>query len=280
MNIFKTSKVIERINQMIDNAMEGKPVENGFDESKMSALETKMATFLAMNSSTKIQLEEEKNRINSLISDISHQTKTPLANILIYSQLLQESNLSQTDKDCLDALTQQTEKLNFLIGSLVKTSRLEAGIITVNAKNQPLRYMLNNAVLQAQQSAKSKNITLNFEGTSLSASFDLKWATEAIYNIIDNALKYTHAGGSVSIKVIAYELFVRIDICDTGIGISEDEIAQIFTRFYRSPLVSDIVGVGIGLYLAREIISLQGGYIKVTSKPKEGSTFSIFLPKE
>lgn len=107
----------------------------------------------------------------------------------------------------------------------------------------------------------------------------MKWTLEAVSNIVDNAIKYTPSGGSVTICSQEYEMFVCIRIADTGIGMSEEETAKIFTRFYRSSEVSDERGVGIGLYLAREIIAKEGGYIKVSSKKGEGSVFSVFLPK-
>jgi len=278
MNIWKTNKVIERLNKMVDNAIEGKSIENGFDESKMSALETKLSHFLASNNATKSQLADEKSKINQLISDISHQTKTPLANILLYTQLLSEGDLSLQDQSNVKALMEQAEKLNFLISSLVKTSRLETGIISVTPKRENLSQLLDMVSAQGKPKARKKNILLSIEKTDICACFDLKWTAEALYNIVDNAIKYTPDGGSVSIAVTAYQLFCRINVTDTGIGISEVETAKVFSRFYRSPLVSQYEGVGIGLYLAREIISSQGGYIKVSSKPGNGSTFSVFLP--
>lgn len=280
MNIFTANKVMDRLNQMIDNAIEGRAIENGFDETKMSALETKLAHYLMATCSTKSQLLQEKERIHQLISDISHQTKTPITNILLYTQLLEESHLSEKESECVKLLTQQAEKLNFLIVSLVKTSRLETGIIAVHPKKERIQSLFEHIKAQTMQNAKAKNIKLEIEETHIYANFDLKWTAEAIYNIVDNAIKYTPISGTVTIKAISYEIFTRVDIVDTGIGISEDETAKIFARFYRSPQVSDIEGVGIGLYLAREIISNQGGYIKVSSKEGSGSTFSVFLPKE
>lgn len=280
MNIFKVNKVMDRLNEMIDNAIDGKPIESSFDETKMSSLETKLAHFLTMNSTTKDQISEEKAKINELISDISHQTKTPLANILLYTQLLAESDLSEQERKCVDLLMEQSEKLNFLISSLVKTSRLETGVISVSPKLNSIEKLLDNAIKQAKTKAEAKNIELTVEKKEIYAMFDLKWTAEALYNIIDNAIKYTHSGGNVSISTTAYQLFCRIDITDTGIGMTEDETAKVFSRFYRGHLVSDEEGVGIGLYLAREIVASQGGYIKVQSKPQKGSTFSMFLPME
>ena len=280
MNIFKVNKVMDRLNEMIDNAIDGKPIESSFDETKMSSLETKLAHFLTMNSTTKDQIAEEKAKINELISDISHQTKTPLANILLYTQLLAESDLSEQERKCVDLLMEQSEKLNFLISSLVKTSRLETGVISVSPKLNSIEKLLDNAIKQANTKAEAKNIELTVEKKEIYAMFDLKWTAEALYNIIDNAIKYTPCGGNVSISTTAYQLFCRIDITDTGVGMTEDETAKVFSRFYRGSLVNDEEGVGIGLYLAREIVASQGGYIKVQSKPQKGSTFSMFLPME
>ncbi|MGG7165293.1 sensor histidine kinase [Clostridium ihumii] len=280
MNIFKVNKVMDRLNEMIDNAIDGKPIESSFDETKMSSLETKLAHFLTMNSTTKDQIAEEKAKINELISDISHQTKTPLANILLYTQLLAESDLSEQERKCVHLLMEQSEKLNFLISSLVKTSRLETGVISVSPKLNSIEKLLDNAIKQANTKAEAKNIELTVEKKEIYAMFDLKWTAEALYNIIDNAIKYTPCGGNVSISTTAYQLFCRIDITDTGIGMTEDETVKVFSRFYRGHLVNDEEGVGIGLYLAREIVASQGGYIKVQSKPQKGSTFSMFLPME
>lgn len=278
MVFFKANKVIERLNKMIDNAIEGRPIENGFDESKLSALETKLSHYLTANSATKIQLADEKSKINQLISDISHQTKTPLANILLYTQLLAESELSDYNQNCVAALTQQAEKLNFLISSLVKASRLETGIITVTPTNNNVANMLETVIEQATPKAMGKNIALTVDSRDVEVVFDSKWTVEALYNIVDNAIKYTPSGQSVQLSVTPYQLFCRIDVADTGLGISEDETAKIFSRFYRSQEVTDIEGVGLGLYLAREIITAQGGYIKVKSRLGTGSVFSVFLP--
>lgn len=278
MAFFKANKVIDRLNKMIDNAIEGRPIENGFDESKLSALETKLSHYLTANSATKIQLADEKSQINQLISDISHQTKTPLANILLYTQLLAESELSDYDQNCVAALTQQAEKLNFLISSLVKASRLETGIITVTPTNNNVANMLETVIEQATPKAIGKNIALTVDSRDVEAVFDPKWTVEALYNIVDNAIKYTPSGRSVQLSVTPYQLFCRIDVADTGLGISEDETAKIFSRFYRSQEVTDKEGVGLGLYLAREIITAQGGYIKVKSRLGTGSVFSVFLP--
>lgn len=280
MNLWNADKIMDRMSKMIDRARDGEPIEECFDESKLSALETKLAAYLAMTQTGSRQLEEEKAKINELISDISHQTKTPIANISLYAQLLAESNLPEKESACAHALLTQADKLNFLISALVKTSRLENGIIVLAPKYQPVQPLLDELLAQSSAKAAQKNIALHGTSTTESACFDAKWTSEALLNIVDNAIKYTPSGGEISIGVTAYSLFCRIDIRDTGIGIAEGEQAKIFNRFYRSKAVQSEEGVGIGLYLAREIISGEGGYIKVASKLGSGSAFSAFLPME
>jgi len=112
----------------------------------------------------------------------------------------------------------------------------------------------------------------------LTVSHDRKWTTEALFNILDNAVKYTTNNGFIHVSVFCWEIYTKIDIADTGKGILESHQAEIFKRFYREAEVHGIEGIGIGLYLARKIITMQGGYIQVTSDVGKGSTFSIFLP--
>ena len=273
-----TRKTLEKIGDMLDTAIDGSFAQGVFDESALSALEAKLARYLSIGAVSSKNLLAEKEKIKGLISDISHQTKTPIANILLYSQLLSEHELPEDCTVCVQALSAQAEKLNFLISALVKTSRLETGIITVSPKPEAVQRLLNEAREQIMPKANAKGIAIVMEDTEIKACFDLKWTTEAIYNIIDNAVKYTESGGSITIKAIPYELFCRIDITDNGIGIRADEQGKIFTRFYRSGAVNDQEGVGIGLFLTREIVAAEGGYIKVSSVPGSGSTFSVFLP--
>lgn len=280
MGIRKNYKVMERLNQMVDNAIDGKPVESGFDETKMSALETKLSDYIAASCMAKEQLMEEQEKIHRLVSDISHQTKTPLSNILLYTQLLGEGNLTGKDRECVDFLMEQADKLNFLIASLVKTSRLETGMVTLVPKVHAIEEVLAEVRNQIKAKAEEKNIMLTWDTSESYGVFDPKWTGEALYNILDNAVKYTKAGGSVHISVVEYQLFCCIDITDTGIGMDEGETAKAFLRFYRSEEVREKEGIGIGLYLAREMISAQHGYIRIRSKKGKGSTFSVYLPKE
>lgn len=275
----RTSRLLTRLDNMTESAIKGSFSESEYSEKRLSRLESKLYRYLTAGKTAQRQITSEKDKIKTLVSDISHQTKTPVSNILLYTQLLGEApELSENTKKLVEQIEQQTEKLSFLIASLVKTSRLENGILTLQPNEESVGRMLGALDFTAQ--AREKNIDLSIgKADGMTACFDLKWTLEALSNILDNALKYTPAGGKVKVSAREYEMFIRIDVADSGIGMSEEETAKVFARFYRSPRVSQEKGVGIGLYLAREILSREGGYIKVTSKINQGSTFSVFLPK-
>lgn len=270
-------KTMDKIEKMLDAAMNGSFSETTFDESKLSALETRFAHYLSAAETAARNVAQEKDSIQSLIADISHQTKTPIVNLLLYSELLQEETLPASATASVDALHNQAEKLRFLIDSLVKLSRLENGIISLSPQRAALQPLLEGLIAQYTAKATEKGLSLQLLDTDGFASFDAKWTAEALSNIVDNAIKYT-TRGTITISAVSYEIFARIDISDSGPGIPESEQAKIFTRFYRAKTVHEQEGVGIGLYLSRQIISGEGGYIKVTSAPGKGSTFSVFLP--
>ena len=275
----RARRMLDTLDRMLDDAVRGDFQESLYDESRLSALETRMAHYLSSSAVSARNLAAEKDIIKTLIGDISHQTKTPIANLLLYAQLLLEQDLPPESRACVSALERQAEKLQFLIDALVKTSRLETGVLAMAPKSHPIQRLLDGAASQAAPKAEARGIALTVEPADLTARFDPKWTSEALYNLVDNAVKYTPAGGSVTLRAIGYELFCRIDVTDTGTGIPEAEQARIFQRFYRSPASSEEEGVGIGLYLARQIAAGQGGYLKVTSRPGEGSTFALFLPR-
>ena len=276
----RARRMLDTLDRMLDDAIRGDFRESLYDESRLSALETRMAHYLSSNTVSARNLQVEKDAIKTLIGDISHQTKTPIANLLLYAQLLGEQELPQESRTCVAALSEQVSKLRFLIDALVKTSRLETGVLTLSPRLQNISPLLERTAAQAAPGASAKGISLIVEPTELTARFDERWTAEALYNLVDNAVKYTPAGGRVTLRAVGYELFCRIDVTDTGPGIPEDEQPRIFGRFYRSPAARGQEGVGIGLYLSRQIAQREGGYLRVSSRPGAGSTFSLFLPRE
>ncbi|MDE7310803.1 MAG: HAMP domain-containing histidine kinase [Eubacterium sp.] len=274
----RTRRIMEHMNAMLEAAADGSFQEEVYDESMLSAVETKLAHYLSASEVSAKKMTEEKEKVKQLIADISHQTKTPIANLLLYAQMLEEKELPEQERAFVQELNRQAAKLDFLIVSLVKASRLETGMFVLHPKWNFVAPMLEEVLSQIAAKAESKGQSVEFEEDGCHAFFDRKWTTEAIYNIIDNAVKYTPDGGTIKISVTDTELFVRIEITDTGIGIPEADTPKIFKRFYRGTCVSGEEGIGIGLYLARQIITGENGYIKVKSASGEGSTFFVYLP--
>ena len=272
-------RTLKKLEAMLEEAARGEYRPDRLDESLLSAVEHRMADYLDASTVSARHLREEKETIKTLIGDISHQTKTPIANLLLYAQLLAEQPLPPGGRACAAALEEQARKLSTLIEALVKTSRLESGVLALHPVLSPLAPMLAGAVAQLGPKAAEKGIELTLCPTEERACFDPKWTAEAVCNLLDNGIKYTDPGGRITVSVTAYELFCRVDVTDTGMGLSEEEQAKVFQRFYRSPAVRDAEGVGIGLYLVRQIAAGQGGYLKVRSALGEGSTFSLFLPR-
>ena len=275
-------RTVRRLDRMLSTAIDGGFEEEQFDESAPSALESRMARFLNGSARSLRGVQRQRESIQRLLSDISHQTKTPLANLRLYSSLLMEEELTPRQREQAQVIFQQSEKLSFLIETLVKLSRLETDVLAVTPKSQPLAPLLERAASQAKAAAEQKGIALQLhlqQQAEMKALYDLRWTAEALGNLLDNAVKYTSPGGCIQVSATQYELFCRIDVRDNGIGIAEEEQAQIFGRFYRGRQVREQEGLGIGLYLAREIAQKQGGYLKLSSRPGQGSTFSLYLPR-
>ena len=197
----------------------------------------------------------------------------------LYVELLEEKTLSGEGTGFLAKLCEQTEKMDFLMQSMVKMSRLETGILQIRQEKQDLSETIRRAVADVVPAAAAKEIDLFVDcPDGMMVPHDGKWTQEAVSNILDNAVKYTESGGQIHLSVERQEIFWQIAIADTGKGIAVERQAQIFTRFYREPEVHDKPGVGIGLYLARRIIELQKGYIEVRSETGKGACFRLYLP--
>ena len=279
--MFLSRKLLRTLDEMLDQAMAGTFDAQTYDEKLLSKIEAKMARFLDISRLRQEQMEGERERVRSLIGDISHQTKTPLSNITLYAQLLSEQDLTDAQAKLAAQISDSADTLGFLIQSLVKASRLESGVIKIEPKAADVYELIESAANQCAGIAAEKHISLTWpqDIDPVIALYDARWGAEALFNIIENAVKYTPEHGGITLSVSDYEMFARIDITDTGRGIREEEQPLVFGRFWRAAESSDSPGVGIGLYLAREIITACGGYIKVSSKLGKGSAFSVFLSK-
>ena len=271
-------RLMESLDSMLEKAIDGEFRERDYSERMLSSIEQKMAKYLAASERTLKTATEERENIKSLVSDISHQTRTPVANIELYTQLLAERELSGEELSCVKAIGTQSEKLRSLMEALIKTSRLETGIIAMKIGENDLASIAERAVEQYKPAAGEKNIVLTSHTKPVDVLCDPKWTEEALCNILDNAVKYTAEGGKITVTMTEYEMFCRIDVADTGVGVTEEELPKIFSRFYRGKNTAGCPGLGIGLYLTRRILSEEGGYIRA-ARSKSGSVFSVFVPK-
>lgn len=280
----------DAVEGQLDALASGKEPEGALDmeDSLTGRISEKLSRISHIMERRAQESSQEKQQVQELIADISHQTRTPLANQKICLEILrdelqtlQESGETvQSALEFLDRLEHQTDKLDFLLESLVKMSRLETGIIQISKENQDLRPALERALSAAVPAASAKGIRLTAEigEDGLFLPHDGKWTEEAVYNLLDNGVKYTSEGGEIRLEVRRGEMFTEIHVKDTGKGIAPDRQARIFTRFYREPEIHDQDGIGIGLYLTRKIAELQKGYVEVKSVAGEGSDFCISLP--
>lgn len=275
LEINRTKRVLTHISSMLLEAKNGTFIESCYNETKLSAVEGQMKEWIALSVTNSKQLAIERDSIKTTISDISHQTRTPISNISIYTELLSEQELPDNCKEYVLRLQEQSQKLNFLIEALMKSSRLETKVVSILPCNISVEDLLEQICDQCKLKAKDREIKINKAVEPCSLLLDPKWTKEALFNILDNAIKYANKSSLITIKGMKYSLFYRIDITNQGIGVKPEEINAIFGRFFRSDNVSDEEGVGLGLYIAREIITLQGGYIKV--KAGIEPTFSVFL---
>nr|WP_325296136.1 HAMP domain-containing sensor histidine kinase [uncultured Oscillibacter sp.] len=274
-----TSDLCQTMDSMITGGQEPARAEDR--ETIFARISYRLSRLYGILQENRRRVDEERRELQRLVSDISHQVKTPVANLkMVTDTLLAKPVTEQERRDFLQGIRSQTDKLEFLVQSMGKASRLETGVVTLEKKDAPLLDTLAQAMSGIVYGAEQKGISVEVQcPDDLRVSHDSKWTAEALFNLLDNAVKYTPAGGKISVSVEQWEMHVKLDVTDTGKGIPESRQAAIFRRFYREEEVHDQPGVGIGLYLAREIVTRQGGYIKVTSEVGRGSTFSVFLPR-
>ncbi len=222
----------------------------------------------------------QREQLEMIISDISHQVKTPIANIRMYHSLLERKALEEEKREEFqEAVERQVDKLEFFMKSMIRMSRLETGIVQVQPEKSAVSALVAQAVCDVALKAEQKKIEIVIEeNEELTAYFDKRWTAEAVFNILDNSVKYTQDGGRIVLSTGKTDFYVRIGIKDNGRGIAEARIPLIFKRFYREPESANVEGVGLGLYLAREIVMKQKGFIEVHSNEGTGTTVYVNLP--
>lgn len=265
----------------LDNLIAGKPPTGyrPYEDSLISKTQGKLLQYYDIMREGQERNLRDKKELQEIVSDISHQVKTPIANARIFLNILNQPDTPDAKREeFLRLLDTQISKLDFLMQSLIKMSRLETGTFDLQIKTSSLYDTIAQAVSGIWIRADQKDITLLVDCDShVCVRHDTKWTAEALMNLLDNAVKYTPPGGNVTVSVHPWQFYTKIDITDTGMGIHEQDYNKIFKRFYRAREAASLEGVGLGLYLAQSIIRLQKGYISVKSIPEKGSTFSVHL---
>lgn len=276
-----TKTAFDSIDRMLDAILSKNaelPLKTVAD-SRISKLTNKAEKIMQRSAMEITQIAQEKEKIQSFISDLSHQMKTPLSGITMYNDLLLEGNITASEQqEFLSRMKTETEKLQWMMDCLIKISRLEVGAIEISPVTDGIKQTISDSISSVFSAASKKNITIqtaDFEDVSVLQ--DRKWTCEAMTNILENAVKYSQPNQEIDIAVERLPLYTKISITDYGIGIPPDEWNLIFKRFYRGKNVKNMEGAGLGLYLASLILEKQGGYILVDSKVWHHTTFSMFL---
>lgn len=275
----KMQKEYQRLLEKMDYILAGKKEEDVYDESFSSAITERLERIMCISRAQKGKAEEERDIVKAFISNVSHQIRTPLSNIILYTELLKNSLADASSLQLAQKVEKNAEKLEFFMKELLKSSYAEQELILLHPKMVSLDTLIKRGCQLVEMEAMKKHIALTLSIDSYLVFADPKWTEEVFANILENAIKYSPEGSVIQIATTLYESFVCVCIKDTGIGIPEEEQGKVFQRFYRGSNVTDKQGVGIGLYLAREVLAKQRGYIKIRSQINKGTAVSIFLSR-
>lgn len=278
--MFQKRKEMELFSRMLDQLLGGEELQFPLDYQDM--LPSKIR-YQLMRLSEKIygnekQWKKEQDEIRELIAEIAHQMRHPLANLESYLGLLEQAGSERERQEYLNILKDTESQLHFLTESFIKMARLEGRVIQIRAEATELSATILQSILQAKKAADAKHIFIDFTADErLETPHDANWLGEAIFNILENSVKYSPAGSVIQVRANQNEMYTRISVSDSGIGIQEGEEAQIFQRFYRGKETKGQPGFGLGLYLSREIVRLHGGFLKAKRR-EPGLEISMFLP--
>lgn len=276
-------KCLKRMQKLLRDYQEtGTACFSTMKETRESKLENTLQRLLDQAEKKEAQAKRERDEVASLLSDLTHQLKTPMANVIMYTELLEDENLTPEERQRFTYLARtQAKKMQWLLGNMLKASQLERGMISFSAEYTGIRETIRQAVSSVYAQAEERDIMIKvepFEDRKL--YHNPRWTAEAMENILDNAVKYSPSGSVVTVRVQPMENYTQIEISDQGIGISGEEYNKIFRRFYRSSNAAQTEGSGLGLYLAQLILNNEKGYVTAVSRPGEGSSFRIFLLNE
>ena len=279
-NIYQKRKTYRLIDRLLDRVLSREMIAaSDLEEGEYSALVSKIRQIQEVLGKHANSAEQEKEQVKSLVSNMSHQLKTPLANISLYAEILSKEEITPERKTVFsEKMQRQVDKLSWIVESLSKMVKLEQNIDSFEGKAIGIKQTILDAVDTIYEKLEKKEINFTLESFEDRLLYhNRKWTAEVFVNLLENAVKYTDRGGTISICVKSYDLYTEIQIADNGRGIRQEKMTDIFKRFYRSPEVENMEGSGIGLYLSNLILEKEKGYMTVDSEHGKGSCFSVFL---
>lgn len=264
---------MSELSDYIDKALDGNLEITEFDEKELSKIKSKFIKFLYASQVKEAKINTEKSKTKNLIADISHQTKTPITNLSLYISLLEDD----PKDEYLEIIKYELNKLEFLIQNLVKSSRLESDIISLQKHQANLKDIVEDVLREFKVILDEKCISINLKNEDLIFNLDERWLKEAIHNLVDNAIKYSPNGSTINISVYKSYLNYNLDIENECKDLSEETLPKIFERFYRGKNSVSKDSLGLGLFIAREIIEKHGGNIRA-SLNENRIKFSVDFP--
>ncbi len=259
-------KEMLRISSKLDDIINQREITiHQYQDTLSSKIDYQLFQVQNMANEYQQKVEEDRDEIKRLISEIAHQLRMPLANLLLYLELVNAGDITEQQRvDFLHNIGLAAESIHFLTDSFVKMSRLEHRLIQIKRKEQNLSDTINELVIRYKQFYA--HTTLNFYlecPKKVLFSYDERWLSEALENILDNAVKYSLSEGDIQIVIEQNEMGIKIGVRDFGQGIAEKEVPMLFQRFYRGQNASNKDGFGLGLTIAREIITQHQGFIQL-----------------
>lgn len=285
LSLFYFKKIYNDIKDMTDyvyNISEGRNFEmkNRNQEGQIGILKTELLKMTNILKEKVGLLNKEKIFLNDIISDISHQLKTPMTSLIILNDLMYDDLPKETKVEFLDKIKSQLSRMEWLIKSMLKLSKVEAKVIDFENKKINIKELINKSVSPSLIPMELKNIDLSINGDEKASYIgDINWSSEALVNIIKNCVEHTNENGSLTINYEENPLYSEIIIKDSGEGIDKKDLPHIFKRFYKGKNSFKSDSVGIGLAMAKSIIESQNGDIYARSEKNKGTEFHIIFHK-
>lgn len=275
---YRRRKQIESLTDYLMKLQDGLnlPELKEHNEGSIGILQSEIYKLVVRLSQRSDIVAKEKKYLADMLSDISHQIKTPLAAITIMTDLLKNPQLSPEKRlEFIGNIDWQTERITWLIRNLLTLSQLEAGVLKLKREKILVEDLLERTVQPFEIMAEVKEIELSVQADpQIMLVCDIHWTVEALSNIIKNSLEHTPCGGRVSIMAAQNNFTTNIQISDNGEGIPKERLPHIFERFYKIDAHSK-TSIGIGLSMSRQIVLLQNGIITAESEIGEGTKFLI-----